>query len=263
MKALMKKSVPFVFVLSSVAVAAGVITKEAVNAKVGALASAYNNDTTNIQIVFTDLNVDSIRALDFGVKGSVYKKGTQNTLNLKLEGLQYHYGNGENPVLTGKLTGQLDLVTAFGQSFLNSAGADFEDLVKNSAANFGQSYGDALTVQAKLLDLTKDEAGNVVSAKVAVQGVVDFSKLPATMKIEDVEFKSFQLEMSINRSGVAGALKTILNPQNKSFSEDQPGMKEAIEKLLNDDSQAYAQINGIMQWLNQVAEELVNQKAQQ
>lgn len=263
MKALMKKAVPFVFVLSSVAVAAGVITKEAVNAKVAALATAYNNDNTNIQVVFTDLNVDAVRALDFGVKGSVYKKGNQNTLDLKLEGLQYHYGNGENPVLTGKLTGQMDLVTAFGQSFLNSAGSDFEDLVKNSAATFGQSYGDALTVDAKLLDLTKDQAGNVVSAKVAVQGVVDFSKLPATLKVEDVEFKSFQLEMSINRSGVAGAFKTILNPQNKSFSSDQPGMKEAIEKLLNEDAQAYAQINEILKWLNDMADGLVNQKAQQ
>ncbi|QDK37232.1 hypothetical protein [Bdellovibrio sp. NC01] len=263
MKALIKKAVPFVFVLSSVAVAAGVITKDAVNAKVAALASAYNDDSTNIQVVFTDLNVDSVRALDFGVKGSVNKKGTENTLNLNVEGVQYHYGNGANPTVTGKLTAQLDLLKAFGQTFLNNAGTEFEELAKNAAATFGQSYGDALSVDAKLVDLTKDQAGNVVSAKVSVLAVVDFSKLPATIKVEDVEFKSLQVELAINRAGAAGAFRVVMNPANKSFNQDQTGMKEVIEKILSEDAEMYQHINGFMKWLNDVATELVNQKAQQ
>jgi len=259
MKSFLKKTSAFVLIFSSVAIAAGLITKDQVNQKVAALTAPYINENTALSLEFTDLNVDAVRALDFGINAFLSKKGTANELVLKLSNAAYHYGDGVKPTVTGDLTLQLDLVKAFGQKTLNDAAQDFEEILKNMSAEYTQKYGAAVTVEAKVLELIKDANGDVESAKIRMGAVIDFSKLPATLTPADVEFQSFQAELGIGKTGVSGRLNLVMNPQNKSFAADQPGLKEMIEQLLNDDQKAFDDINQLIQLLDGFADSIVNQ----
>lgn len=259
MKSLSKKAAAFVLVFSTVAIAAGLISKEEVNKKVAAITAPYNNATTTIDVAFTDLNVDALRALDFGLSAFISKKGTANELVLKLGNSAYHYGDGTSPTVTGDLSLQLDVVKALGQDTLNNYAKDFEEIVKDMSAEYTQKYGTAVTVDAQMEELKQDSQGNVESAKVRLGATIDFNQLPATMKAEDVEFKSFQAQLGIGKTGIAGSLNLVLNPLNKGFNADQPGLKELIEKLLNDDQATYQDISSFVQLLDSVADSIVNQ----
>jgi hypothetical protein len=260
MKSVFQKTAAFVLIFSSVAIAAGLITKDEVNKKVAAIAAPYNNETTSINVEFTDLNVDTVRALDFGLAAFVSKKGTANELILKLSNAAYHYGDGANPTVTGDLSLQLDMVKAFGQKTLNDAAVDFEEVLKNMAAEYTQKYGAAVTVDAKVEELIKDANGDVESAKIRLGASIDFAKLPASLTAADVEFKSFQAQLGIGRTGATGSLNVVMNPENKAFAADQPGLKEIIEKLLNDDQKAFDDINQMIQFLDGFADSIVNQE---
>ncbi|WP_413290402.1 hypothetical protein [Bdellovibrio sp. HCB337] len=259
MKSLSKKAAAIVFALSSVAIAAGLITKEEVNKKIGAIAAPFNNENTTLKLEFTDLNVDSVRALDFGVSALVSKKGTSNELVMKLENAAYHYGDGKTPTVTGDLSVQLDLVKALGQEVLNGAAKDFETLLQEISQEYTQKYGNAATVNGKVEDVQTDAAGNIESAKLRIEAVVDFSKLPADLSANDVEFQSLQVALTASKTGFKGSLKVVVNPLNKSFQTDQPGLKELIEKILSEDAETYQGISDAIQVLNSVADSIVNQ----
>lgn len=263
MKSLAKKVVPFVLVLSSVAIAAGVISKEAVNQKVAAIIAPFANENTKIEIKFTDLNVDAVRALDFGLQASVWKEGSTNEMVLKIDNVQYHYGDGQNPTASAALSMNLDMVKAYGQPGLNDLADGLEELTTSLAESYGEKYGEAVTVVAKLEELTKDSQGDVITAKLHVTAVIDFSKLPAELKAEDVEFKSIDAMILANRQGFSASVSGVLNQNNKSFQQDQPGLKELIDALLNEDAQVYATLKEVAGFLNMFADSLVNQEVEQ
>jgi len=263
MKSLSKKAAAFVLVLSSVAVAAGLITKEEVNKKVAAITAPYNDDKTSIKFEFTDLNVSDVRALDFGVSLNVHKVGVSNELLLKADNIAYHYGNGWDPTVTARVSMKLDLVKAFGQDTLNNYGADLEEIVKQMTSEYAKEYGDAATVRAVVEELKKDDQGNVESAKIRLAASINFKKLPAGMNAEDVSFKNFAARLSVSKAGIAGALRLTMNPLNKSFDKNDPGLKEMIEKLLNEDQETYASIGQLVEMANSIADSIVNAEASQ
>lgn len=259
MNSIIKKSVPFIFVLSSVAVAAGLISKEAVNQKVATLVAPLVDANTKFELKFTDLNVDTVRALDFGVGGFISKKGSANEMTLSVDKMAYHYGDGTNPTLDVKVNLATDMIKAFGPSLVNELGAELDSTVKDFAKSVAdKKYGDALSVDAKLVELIKDEKGNVLSVKVHVEGAVDFSKLPASIKEEDVEAKAMSADISANLQGLKVSVKLVMNPKNKGFSQGEPGLKEFIERLLNDDKETYSSIQSMAAIINQIANAIVN-----
>jgi hypothetical protein len=258
MKSFSKKAAALVLVFSSAAVAATLIGKEEVNKKVAAITAPYNNDKTSIQFAFTDLNVSETRALDFGLSLQVHKVGANNDLLLKADNIAYHYGNGWDPTVTARLSMKLDLVKAFGQDTLNNYGADLEEMVKDMTAEYTQKYGAAATVRATVEELKKDAQGNVESAKIRMAASINFKKLPAGINAEDVEFKNFAVRLSVNKSGIAGALKLTMNPLNKAFDKNDPGLKELIEKLLDEDQETYQSIGQIVEMANSMADSIVN-----
>ncbi|KYG70517.1 hypothetical protein AZI85_00800 [Bdellovibrio bacteriovorus] len=256
MKSWLKVAAPVVLVVSSVAVAS-VINKEEVNKKVAAIAAAYNNESTKLDVAFTELRVDAVRTLDFALKASAYKKGPANELYLQLNNASYHYGDGSAPRVAGDLAVKFDLVKAFGQSILNEFGGQLEDLVKSLVGDYGQKYGDAITVQVVMDELQKDAEGNIISAKLHLQASVDFQKLPANLKIEDVEFKSLQARLGADRTGLSGSIEVLINPAFKGFNADQPGLKDFIEKLLADDKDTLESVARNMQMVDDIATYLV------
>lgn len=262
MKSFLKKAMPFLFVFSSLAVAASLITNEEVNAKVAALVAPYNDKNTVMAIQFTALNVDSVRALDFGLNAMIAKKGSENKLVLKLQNVSYHYGDGSSPIMTGDLSFQTNLVKAFGQENLNDLSQDLEKLVKNAATDIGKKYGEAAKINVAVEDLNRDTQGNFESAKLHLYVTIDLNNLPADLKVEDVEFKSLKTRLVLNGKGVRAKVQVVLNPLYSRFEADQPGLKEYIEKLLSEDSETYKNISDAADWLNGIATDLVNRNAQ-
>jgi hypothetical protein len=262
MKSLVKKAAALVLVFASVATAATLISKEEVNKKVAAITAPYNVDGSKMELSFTDLNVSELRALDFGIKLLIAKKGTANELLLKVDDTSYHYGNGSTPTVNADISLKLDLLKIFGQDMLNSAAADFEDLAKSMTAEYTQKYGEAVTLEAKMVEVLKDSAGNVTSAKVRLGAVLDMSKLPAGLEVADVEFQSFQTELTVNASGMGGKLTLVMNPLNKSFQSDEPGLKEFIEALLSEDATMYQQLGEFAAMLNNLTDSIVNMEGQ-
>lgn len=264
MNSLYKKAAAFVLVFASVATAATLISKDEVNKKVAAITAPYNTvDGSKMELSFTDLNVSELRALDFGLKLLVAKKGNANELVLKIDDTSYHYGNGSTPTVNADISLKLDLIKIFGQDSLNSAAADFEDLAQSMAAEYTKKYGEAVTLDAKMVEVLKDSAGNVTQAKVRLGAAIDFSKLPEGLEVADVEFRSFQSELTINAAGMGGKLTLVMNPMNKAFQSDEPGLKEFIEALLSEDTAMYDQLADFAAMLNALADSIVNAEGQQ
>ncbi|WII72495.1 hypothetical protein QJS83_01255 [Bdellovibrio sp. 22V] len=261
MKSMFRKVAPWVLLASSVAVAAGVITKEEVNKKVASLTAPYNNASTSMKIEFTDLNVDAVRALDFGINVAITKEGAENKLALQLKDASYHYGDGSAPTVQGRLLMRLDLVKAFGQPTLNDLGAQLEDIAKGAVAEYGKKYGEAVAVDVKMEDVKKDAEGNLLSARLRFNASFDLAKLPADLKPEDVELRSVKAVLAAGRNGISGRLEAVINPQYKGFQSNEPGLKEYIEKLLSDDKDTYEEIGKALSSLDGIAEWLVTQKA--
>lgn len=262
MKSTFKKAAAFVLVFASVATAATLISKEEVNKKVAAITAPYNVDGSTVDLSFTDLNVSNLRALDFGIKLLVDKKGTSNELVLKVDNTSYHYGDGSVPTVNANVSMKYDLLKAFGHDTLNRGAEDFEDMVVSMTKEYTATYGAAVELEAKMVELVKDSAGNVTSAKVRMSAVIDFAKLPADLKIEDVEFQSFETELTISTTGMSGKFTLVMNPLSKYFQEETPGLREFIVALLNDDQQIYADLTEFAQILNGIAESLVNMDGQ-
>ena len=258
MKALLKKSVPVLFVVSSVAVAAGLISKEAVNQKVAALVAPYNNDKTKMEIKFTDLNIDAVRALDFGAQAEVIMKGTKRNLKLQFKNLAYHYGDGKNPVVTGKVNAEINVADVFGQKTLNEMGSNVPQMIQGFSSSFTERYGDAVTVHAVAEDLKKDAQGNFVSVRVRLSAFIDYAKLPASVKMEDVEYKSLEANLTLGQKGLGASVKIVMNPQASTFGPSEPGLKEYINNLLSGDEATYQSLKSMADMLDITAMSLVD-----
>lgn len=261
MKSLLKKTTAFLFVFSSLAVAAGLISKKEVNSKIAALIAPFNDQSSVMALQFRDLKVDSVRALDFALNAIVAKKGSENKLILKLQNASYHYGNGSTPTMKGDLSIQLDLAKAFGQNSLNELSDELEKVARSAAEDYSRKYGTAAKIDVGVEDLTKDTQGNFESVKAHINVTIDTNKLPENLKTEDVEFKTLNIRLAVNGQGARAKVLAVLNSRYKRFQEDQMGLKEYIEKLLSEDSVTYQEIYQGAKWINDITTDLVNKKA--
>lgn len=259
MKSLLKKATLSLFVFSSIAVAAGLITTEEVNKKVAGLLAPFNDETTAVSIQFEDLKVDSVRALDFGLNAMIAKKGPENKLILKLKNASYHYGNGSAPTVKGDLSLQLDLVKAMGQKALNGFSEALEEMTTNAVTELAKKYGPAVKLNIAVDELNKDCEGNFESAKMHLNATIDLNNLPENIKAEDVEIKSFKIRLAASTKGISARAQVVLNPQYKRFAANEPGLKEFIENLLNEDSGTYELIYEVATYVNKLANTLVTE----
>ncbi|MGZ3775776.1 MAG: hypothetical protein ACXVCY_18400 [Pseudobdellovibrionaceae bacterium] len=257
---LFKKTLPLLFVFSSLAFAATFISKEEVNQKIAEILRPYNDQNSETILKFKDLNVDEDRALDFGLNAFIAKQGLHNKAILKLHNISYHYGDGSNPTASGEVTLNMDMVKAFGQSSLDAIGENIEEYIKETAAEAGKKYGEAANIQVTVDDFQKDSEGHFESAQVRVSIYIDLNKLAQSEKVEDVEFKSLKIKFAVNRNLIRAKAQMVLNPLYKRFNKDQSGLKEFIEKLLNNDQELYNDINRTFESLNSIIQSIVDKE---
>lgn len=261
MTALLKKSASLVLVFSSVAIAAGAISVADVNKKIAAITAPYNKPNSSMKIEFSALKMDAARALNFAFNIQMAKKNENNQVAFKVNEASYSYSNGA-PRIKADVSLSLDIIKGFGQETVNQIGGALEDLAKDVIAEHGQKYGEALKLDVKMIEMKKDAGNNVISAKLSLNASLDYKKLPADIKLSDVEFKNVQAVLSANRNGVAAKLLVDVNPSYKGFQKDEDGLKEIIEKLLNEDQKTYDELSKVAGILDGLATFLIEQKAE-
>jgi len=232
-------------IIAATAMAAA-LTLEQVNTKMSQLVAPFNNQTTQVSLVFTDLLADAQRALKFGVDFSYAKQGLDNKVEIKLDEIRYDYDNGVNPRGQARLSIQTDLVKAFGQPTVNGMGEALGDLAKDFVSGFGEKYGDALSVEAKTSNLVRSEKGDIRSISIELNAAIDFSKLPANVSATEIEVRNFKLVANLNTQGIAARLIVGINPSYKGFKTGEFGMKEMIEKIVSEDQQSYKDIQQLL-----------------
>ena len=263
MKTLKALVVPFaIFIGLSTAVAVTVNLQQ-VNDKVSELAKPYNTATTVVNFVFTSLNIDTEKTLDFGFTGLVSKKGTVNDAKVEFKKAQYTYGDGTKPTVDLDIAVTFDLVKALGQETLNELAKVVEQMANEMATSFVKDYGPAVTVDAKVIDRQVDANGNIQGLSMKLTATSDISKLPAAKPVDQLEFLSIDVEASASTTGIALKVNFVANPLYAGFRKDGDGLKEYIEKLLNDDQGTYDELRRYIGVVDGVAQMLVEMKPPQ
>jgi hypothetical protein len=235
-------------------------TVQDVNLKVLELVKPFNDASTKMNFAFTTLNVDAVRTLDFGFTGLVSKIGTQNEATLEFKNAQYAYGDGSKPTVDLDVALTLDLVKALGQDVINKYAGEIDGALVEMSKDFVKDYGSAITVSAKTEETRLDAQGNVEFMKLHLNAVMDFTQLPASKPLRDVEFQNLDIVISAGKTGMSITAEIVANPLFKGFDPSQDGMKEYVEKLLVDDQQTYNDLGRYLAIFDSAAAWLVDLK---
>lgn len=256
----MNKSIKVAVLAAVTVVSMAAISVTEVNSKISALLAPFNTKASTASLTFTDLNIDAVKTLDFGLKGLYWRVGSENELAINVENASYHYGDGSNPRLDVRLTADFNIVKAFGQDTVNDMAEGLADMVEGMAQSYTEKYGEAITFDVAMKQIVKDQNGNVVSAKMSLTATLDFTKLPANLPSDEVEFKSFQLAVDVSQTNILLAGSVVMNPQYKAFHQDQDGLKEYIEALLYKNT--YDRLAELFSMVDDLAKEIVEKKAE-
>lgn len=208
------------------------------------LLAPFQNQNTIADVTFNDLNLSDDRVDKVGLSAQYYKKGSTNTLNLKLDNLQYDYNNGISPktFIAGSLG--IDLTKLLPQEEINEIVPGvveyIDELLEMSS---DEDYGDALDFNGAVTSATKDSSGNYTGFSALFAANIDLNKLPQSTPVEEVAIKGAALSVSLNvKEGIHFHGYFISNPDYKSFKEDEEGLTELLQKLVANDPEEMQQI---------------------
>lgn len=247
----------FGFMSSGFNVGTQAISVADVNAKVAAITAPFNTPESKMHIAFTDLKTDAVRTLDFGMIFSLWRKGTNNELSFDVSKLNYSYGNGTRPTLDIQAAMRLDMVKALGQTAINDMAKDLDQALIEMAQEYTQKYGAAIHIDSKMDEIIRDSNGDVVQVSMHFTTNLDMTLLPVDLPADQVEFTQFDLRLSFSQTGANVMAQVVMNPQYYAFSPDQVGLKELVDALLNDDPDAFENLKGLAQFLDQIGQMLV------
>lgn len=248
---------PLLLLTASVATAATLSVKD-LNLEIGRILQPFQTNETIAQVVFSKLEANSERALSAGVAILYRKTGSQNTLEINVPELSYEYGDGSAPTTMVKGSVKLDLTKIISQDKLNDLIPGVEDTIKMLATNFTQEYGDAVTVETEITEKNQDASGNYISVSGNISFSIDMSKLPQTVRPEDVPVLSGSVMLGVDvNSGATFDATVKSNPAYKAFNRDNAGLKEYIDRLLAKDPQLLRSILDAFTGLDRYAGSIV------
>lgn len=227
---------------------------EALNAEITRIVAPFQNEATVARLAFTSIATNEERALSVGVNGLYRKVGAQNRLEVRISDISYNYGDGSAPTTRINAGVGIDLTKIMPQEQLNEMIPGVEQIVEEMSKGVTKQYGDAATIEAKVLEKTQDAAGNYVSIKAMIRGNIDLAKLPETMPVENVLVQSGELILTVNlKEGIDLEGFVVSNPRYKGFQRDQKGLKETLEQLLARDPKQLAEIERAFKWIDEAA----------
>jgi hypothetical protein len=249
---------PLALLAASAALASPLAIRE-LNAEVAKLLAPYQSNSTTAKVVFSKLVTNADHALSAQVAVLFKKVGRQNTVEINVPELSYEYGNGTAP--TTKLTGaiKLDFTKLISQDQVNELIPGVEDIIEGLARGFAEQYGDAATIEAKVSEKNKDSEGNYISLKGSIKFKIDLTKLPNTVKAEDVPVLNGSVEVGLDVStGALISAVVVSNPGYNRFQRENIGLKETVDRLLAKDPELLRQINDALAKLEKFADSFVN-----
>ncbi len=252
------RSLALVLALAAIPAFAGV---DALNEAVKGLLAPFNNPVTIADLKFDNVEINSERALSVKAGGIYRKVGKENVLEVKVDEVSYNYGDGTAPLTTAKGSIGVNLLKFVSQKDINELAPAMEDIVADFAKSVGKGYGDALEVEAKVLDKKTTEAGDLESITIRLAGKLDLTKLPADKPANDEVITSGAIELTVGVNGAAVNLWAVSNPGYKGFQGDQQGLKEMLEKLLALDEESLKDLQMFFSGLDGFAEKLVDMKS--
>ncbi|NUM89437.1 MAG: hypothetical protein HUU37_09560 [Bdellovibrionales bacterium] len=256
----MKKFARTLAILAVAAAIPAFASVDALNEAVKGLLAPFNNPETVAELKFDNVEVDAERALRVKA-GAMYRKvGKENVLEVKVDEVSYDYGDGTAPTTTAKGSIALNLLKLISQKDINEFAPALEDMVADFAKNAGKGYGDALEIEAKVLDKQVTDAGDLVSISIRLAGKLDLSKLPADKPANEEVVTSGAMELTVGVNGASVNFSAISNPGYKGFQSDQVGLKELLEKLLSLDAEMLEKLQTFFTNLDGFAGKLVDMK---
>lgn len=261
----MKKTillVSMVFGLGMTAIASSSALQE-LNARILEILTPYNNQTTTAQLVFSDIETNSERALKLALSGVLRKVGSVHTVALTVNHLSYDYGTGAAPTTQFNGGLEVDLTKFLPQSELNDLIPETEKWIEHYAKNLLAEYGESATIKTQITDKQQNANGDYVAISGHINFEIDLNKLPSNKKLQNVEFLSAQVSFHLNlNQGISLDLTVISNPRSQYFQHDQDGLKEYLEKLLSNDAAMNESISSSAKALDAFLTDLTNKTFQ-
>lgn len=233
---------------------------EALNAAIQKLLFKYNTEKSLAKVEFVKIETNDVRATDVNMNAHYKKVGSQNTLEISLNKLSYHYDE-VNPLtkLNAKLG--LDLTKYFTRDELDFYVEVAQDLLQSLVAESLKEYGTAARVKLDILEKTKDAAGHYATLKARAVMKVIMSELPEKTPVSEVLFKEVRLQVNINvKTGTRVNVILVSNSAYKGFNKDEMGLKEYLDALKKADPKLLAEIESVIATLDKMAESIVEPK---
>lgn len=229
------------------------------NSEMKGLLASLQNSRTQASLTFKDVRTSSKRALGLAMSALYKKVGAKNEFSVRLTNLSYQYGS--RPTTKGEGTVQLDFTKLMAQEDLNQLIPSIQTMVDGITNSYAAQYGQAGNLVAKVSDLKKDAQGNYVSLKANVTFRLDYAKLPANLRREDVMFDSGRFNFSLDvKQGITFNFDLASNGAYKGFEASEKGLKEYIEALLAKDASTMDEIKTLFRQLDEGAEGIVEGK---
>jgi hypothetical protein len=217
---------------------------ERLNTAIQVLLKPYHSDKTHADFKFTELNIGKAPAVVAKAYGTYHKAGKIDDLTLNIKQIAFDSTVQNKPVALADGSIGINLtkfVTDRGD--LNSLIEDAENTVHSIAAELLSEYGEAAIVSAKVTEKKKDAQGNYVSFKGTVGIKMDLSKLPNTIKPEQVPVLAAESSLSVDVfKGIEIKINAQFNPANKWVKDEQGSIRAYAQKLMDQDSAIMNQV---------------------
>jgi hypothetical protein len=241
------------------AIAAKSLSLGALNERIVELLRTVNSQPdTTMSIEFTQIEIDPVRVLAAAVKGRLQTKGAHNTLDLNVREFSYTFGDGNAPTSSLKGYAAIDLSKLATQEQFNHIIADFDRFSEDYIKDATRQYGDAINISIEVTERARNAAGDYSGFRVSLRLALDLSKLPESKKKEMEPFLSAQADVRIQfKQGIFFEGQVVSNPVYQGFQKDREGLKEYLEKLLNQDSRVMQELQSYAETIYGIAHQLV------
>lgn len=218
----------------------------------------YQNATTATELKFNEFELGTEHAQKIAISGFFNKIGSHNEFHLTLDNLSYDYGDGLAPTLKIKGSLGFDLSKNFSQELLNYWAPSTDKILENYARTF---IGETGVIKSVITSMSKDSAENVTQVTTLLRARIDLDNLPDHTTSKEVISTEVVLSLSVDvKKGLELNAYVAINPEFRLFENDQRGLKEYLELLLENDDLAIFQINYIAKEINDFALLIVEPK---
>lgn len=219
----------------------------------------FNNAQTSAGITFTDMEVSATRAVKLGGQLHYLKTINNNSASLHAD-FNYSYPEAAGAVPTTNATADLDLDVVKllgGQDNFNQQGDEAEELVKEFIQEYTKTYGPAADVNAHASKVV-DANGDLDKVAIDLQVKIDLDKLPTDVSRDSVMGTEINIQAVISRHLIHGTALLVSNPEYSAFQEDQAGLKEWIEAMLNQNADMMNAIKELIGLFDRGVEEFLS-----